>query len=243
MALVAGIDSKKLEKTTLILGLEDVLVPGQIDPKIKIKDVKQILQNLVLLEQKVPGFRFFIITGYTREKGVELLKKHGLYSFCSEQNCFFVTPEYLASKEPVDRELHEKALQKDPNFKDEFLKQITIDKLSQEYHIPKSKMVLIGHDLWFGGFYTMRFSQIDFALIRSALSLRHEKYETPIKGLTYINRTWADIKKLLLGKFPKADYSFLNAFVDNFLRKELISPQTMGAILDAKRKHDAQRQN
>jgi hypothetical protein len=237
MVKIAGLETKELVKTALFLGIEDVLVSGKIDSKVNSKAVKEILKNLSLLEKKAPGFRFFILTGYNKKIGSELLKKNGLDSFCSEGRCFFVNPDYLASKEKVDREIYERELEKDPLFKDEYFKQIMVNQLSEKMGIAKEKMVMIGHDFFFGAFYTNRFSGIDFALIKSAVSMRGQKYAEPlVKGLTYINRTWPDVRKLLAGKFPPADFVPLKNRIQSLLAKELVSSQTMLEIAEARRK-------
>jgi hypothetical protein len=236
MAKVAGLETEKLVKTTLFLGVEDVLVPGKIDSKIDNKAVKEILKNLLLLEKKVPGFHFFVLTGYNQKIGTELLEKNGLFTFLLPGHCFFVNEEYLSAKEPVDREIYEQEIKKDPLFKDEYFKQVMVNQLNEKFSIPKEKMVMIGHDLFFGAFYTNRFSGIDFALIRSALSMRGQKYGQPIRGLTYINRSWSDIRKLLTGQFPVPDYGPLKNAIQSLLGKELISSQTMQGIVEARRK-------
>lgn len=244
MAKVAGLETKKLVKKALFLGVEDVLVPGKVDSTVDNKAVKEILQNLSQLEKKVPDFRFFILTGYNQKIGSELLKKYGLDSFCPEKRCFFVNPDYLASKEKIDREIYAAELKKDPLFKDEYFKQIRVNQLSEKLSIPKEKMVMIGHDLFFGAFYTNRFSGIDFALIRSAVSMRGQKFQQPlVKGLTYINRAWPDIRKLLMGQFPAADYSSLKNMIQSLLARELVSGQTVEQIAEARKKQLEERRN
>ncbi len=244
MAKIAGLETNKLVKTALFLGVEDVLVPGKVDKKVDNQAVKEILKNLVLLEKNEPKFRFFILTGYNQKTGSELLEKYGLSSFCSEKNCFFVNPEYLASKEKMDREIYEAELKKDSLFKDEYFKQITVNQLSEKNGIPKKTMVMIGHDLFFGAFYTNRFSGIDFALIRSAVSMRGQKFEQPlVKGLTYINRAWPDIRKLLTGQFPPADYAPLKNTIQSLLARELVNSQNMQQIAEARKKQLEERGN
>ncbi len=244
MVKIAGLETNKLVKKALFLGVEDVLVPGKVDAKVDNKAVKEILKNLSLLEKKVPDFRFFILTGYNQKTGSGLLKKNGLDSYCSKERCFFVNPDYLDSKEKLDREIYEAELKKDPLFKDEYFKQIMVNQLSEKLGIPKEKMVMIGHDLFFGAFYTNRFSGIDFALIRSAVSMRGQKFgQSPVKGLTYINRTWPDIRKLLTGQFPSADYGFLKNAIQSMLARELVSGQTMQQIAEARKKQLEERGN
>ncbi len=244
MAKIAGLETNKLVKTALFLGVEDVLVPGKVDSTVDNKAVKEILKNLSMLEKKVPEFRFFILTGYNQQIGSDLLKKHGLDSFCSEKRCFFVNLDYLASKKKIDRGIYAAELKKDPLFKDEYFKQIMVNQLGEKLAIPKEKMVMVGHDLFFGAFYTNRFSGIDFALIRSAISMRGQKFQQPlVKGLTYINRTWPDIRKLLIGQFPAADYSSLKSMIQSLLARELVSSQTMGQVVEARRKQLEERRN
>lgn len=233
---IAGLDTQKLEKKCLILGLEDVLVPGKVEKKVNGKEVKEILSNLEKLEKAVPDFHFFISSGHSEQNALDLMKKNGLEKWFSKERCFFVTPEYVEEKEDVDKNLYKKYVEKDPLFKDEFIKQKVVEKLIEKYHFSKEQMVLVGHDLWFAAFYTTRFSGIDFALIKSAFSVRHEKESALVKGLVYISRTWSDIRKLLSGGFPKAEYAFLNAHIQSLLQKELLSRETMEKLAEARRK-------
>lgn len=243
MASIGGLDTTKLAKKIILFGLEDVLVPGKMDSKVDRKAVVQILENLLALEKAVPDFHFFVVSGSTPENAMALLKKSRLDLVCPLDHCFFVDATYIGSKEEVDKKIYQASVSKDPFFKDEFFKQVMIEKISSQFGVPIEKMVLVGNDLWFVGFYTVRFSKIDFALVKSALSWHNQKQKEIIRGLTYINRTWSDVRKLLTGGFPPNNLASFNLAVENFLRKELLTPQTLGAIADAKKKAAARRQN
>ena len=123
-----------------------------------------------------------------------------------------------------------KKLEEDPQYKDEFLKQKIIEKFAKEHGISKDEMVLIGHDIWFDGFYTMKFSGIDFALLKESYSMMGQKFDTIIKDLTYINRTWADVMDLIMGKKPKPNLQCLASFANKTFRDKLLAGTVFGGL-------------
>lgn len=239
MALVAGIDPKKLKKTCILFGFEDVLVPDGVSGSFGQKPVLEILKNLAELEKKVSGFHFALLTGLHEGKGEARIADAKLNEYFSSEKIFMVDQSYLDSKSPVDLDLYQKNIEKDPNFKDEYFKQTIIDKISSTYNVPKEKMVYVGNDLLFAAFYTSRYSKIDVALIKDSVSLRGEKIDQPIKGLVYINRNWKDIQKLLLGKFPAVDYTELIKFIQKWLEKQLLQTNSI-KIIPGKRREGEQ---
>ncbi len=94
--------------------------------------------------------------------------------------------------------------------------------------------VLFGHDLCFDGFYTARFSKVDFVLVKEALSDRDNPIPEKINGLNYISITDADLKNVMLWTFPKADLRYLENYTFNKLKQELIPKENITTILSAK---------
>lgn len=219
-----------LAKKCLVFGFEDVLVPGSIEKDLKLNDVLEILKNLKKLEEKFPRFRFFAITGYSADEALKRLEKYGLKEFFPEGRLFFVNKEYLAGREEIDRKLYEQNLKKNPEFKDEYFKQVVIEEIQKKFDYKPEEMVFVGHDLWTEGYYTLRFSKIDFALIRSAHSSLGEKKAGEIKNLIYIERDWKDIEKLVKGEFPKPDYALLEKFVLNKMKEKLFEGTQLGTL-------------
>ena len=220
----------ELRKKCVIFGLEDVLVPGKLEENVDLEAVFGILQNLKGLEERFARFRFFVVSGYSIAEGNKRLEQHGLKKFVQEDRVFFVNQEYLEGREEVDKKLYEKNIAQNPEFKDEYFKQKVIEDIAAKFDYAKEDMVLIGHDVWTEGYYTFRFSQIEFALIRSAHASLGEKKEDEIKNLTYINRTWEDIVKLIKGEFPKPDYALLQKFFLDKMGEKLFEGTKVGAL-------------
>jgi hypothetical protein len=219
-----------LKKKCVIFGLEDVLIPGNVEKDLKMKDVFEILENLQKLEEKFPKFRFFAITGFSADETLKRIEKHCLKGFFPEGRLFFVNQAYLEGREEVDKEIYEKKIKENPEFKDEYFKQVTIQGIAEKFSYKPEEMILVCNDLWTEGYYTMRFSKIEFALIRSAHSSLGQRKLEEIKGLTYINRTWEDIEKLISGKFPQPNYAFLDAFIMNSMKEKLFEGTKLGAL-------------
>jgi len=228
---MAGIKSgAQLAKKCLIFGLEDVLIPGKLDKNVKMKNVFSILKKLKGLEEKFPKFRFFAITGYSANEAFKRLEQFKLGEYFPEGRVYYVNQKYLSGREDIDRQLYEKKISENPEFKDEYFKQVIIEEIEAQYNYSKEEMVLVGHDLWTEGYYTMRFSKIDFALIRSAHSSLGERKPDEIKGINYIERNWADIERLLKAELPKPDYAMLDKFVINKMKEKLFEGTKMGAL-------------
>ncbi|MFH1255948.1 MAG: hypothetical protein V1494_01515 [Candidatus Diapherotrites archaeon] len=217
---MVSIKREQLKKKAVFLGFEDVLVPGAINEKVDAKKVKEILKNLKALEEK-GLLNLVLLVGYKKEKAIKLVKESGLYAFFKPENIFTVTEEYLASKEEIDRKRYEKSLAENPDFKDEFLKQVAIKEFLEKKGIEREEALLIGHDLLTDAFYTREFSKIDVALVKGALSERHEKAKRLVKGTPYIKREWTDVLKLLTGKGKKPEYPLLKAYIYTRLKEQL----------------------
>ncbi|MFH0954508.1 MAG: hypothetical protein V1777_00170 [Candidatus Micrarchaeota archaeon] len=243
MVTVAGLDSKKLKKTCILFGFEDVLVPNGASGAFNEKPVLEILKNLSELEKKDPNFHFGLLTGLPKEKFDAKVAKTKLAGFFDSKKIFSVDQSYLDSKSKMDLDLYQKNVKANPEFKDEYFKQIAIDEVSERYSVPKEKMVYVGNDLLFAAFYTSRYSKIDVALIKDSVSLRGEKTENTVSGLIYINRNWKDIQKLLLGKFSPVDYSELTKFIQKWLEQQLLKTDSIKLIPGNRKKTEQEKQN
>lgn len=214
------LNASSLKRKAIVLGFEDVLIPGKVEQNIDMKEVKKILSNLQELSKKF-NLHVAVVSGYSEKIGQAKLKEFGLENFFEPDFVFFVSKHYLDSMQEIDKKRYADAIKKNPNYKDEYFKQYIIQRFSRDHNIPKNEIVYVGHDIWLEGFYTRRFSQIDFALIKSAYSHIGEKANEQVHHLVYINRTWNDIKKLLMTDNLKAEYSNLDAYVDNVIKEKL----------------------
>lgn len=233
---IKGLNSSNLKKILVVFGFEDVLVPGKIRSKLDESKIVEVLENLSALSKAVPGFRFFVVSGYPKDLTQEKLTASKLNRFFLDSQVRFVSPEYLASKEPVDREIYEAELAKNPLFQDEYFKQKAIEQIAFECGVSPEKIIFIGHDLWFDAFYTQRFSKADFVLVSDSLSSLHKSLDRPMEGLNYIRMEWPDIKKVLLGELPVQNLDPLRNYIQLQLSRELVSSETMGKLIEARKK-------
>jgi hypothetical protein len=226
----------QLKKKAIFFGLDNVLIPGCINSKVDAKEVEKIIGNLLELEKNCKNFFWGIVSGYAKEKGLEKIKEFGLEKFYSEKNFFFVEQAYIEGKADFDREVHLKGLEKDPCFQDEFFKKILVEEQIAKRGISKEETIFVGHDAMFDAYYLWKFAQIDCALLKEAFSQKKIKCGKKIKSLIYAKRNWADMQKLLLGKFPKPDYSFLETTIIFMLKQELLDLPEIKRIVIEKKK-------
>ncbi len=221
---------EQLKKKVLVFGLEDVLVPGAVEKKVKKKDVDEILKQLKALAKKYEDFHYYLITGLPEAEAKKRIAKHKLEKYFDDAHSFSVNKPYLDSKTEVDRQLYDDHLAKNPLFKDEYFKQQTIESIVRSLGVSKEEVQLIGNDVWTEGFYTRRFSGVEFALIRSALAARGEPLKEPVVKLVYMDRKWKDVEALIRGALPKADYTALDKFVNDTMREKLFEGTQMQGI-------------
>ncbi|MBS3061996.1 MAG: hypothetical protein J4215_05430 [Candidatus Diapherotrites archaeon] len=236
MAGLEGLTGKSLKKTVVIFGLDDILVPGKVLQSVDHKKIGIVLAHLKTLSEKIPSFRFFLVCGYQKEKTFEKIRENKLDAFFSEENTRFVSQEFLDSKEPMDREIYDQQIAKDPLFKDEFFKQKAIDQIVESLNVSKDRVVFVGHDIWFDAFYSQRFSQVDFVLVKDGLANQSVPFERVMKGLNYIHLDWDDLRKVLLGKLPVQNLDPLKNFIHFQLQRQLVSSETMGKLVEARQK-------
>ncbi len=202
--------------------LDDVLVPGPVNPSLSGEKVNALLAFLFGLQER--GIvQLYILAGNTREKAEEKISKAGLGKFFRPENIFFVTLDYINSKEEFDRARHLASLEKDPDFVDEFFKQKILTDLVTSGQIMREESVLVGHDLWLDAFYTSRFSGLNFVLVQESLSERHVPIKEKIRWLNTIELSEPDFRKIILGKMPQQGLKLLESRIFNRMKKELFS--------------------
>ncbi|MBI2529619.1 MAG: hypothetical protein HYW05_00565 [Candidatus Diapherotrites archaeon] len=217
------IPEQQLKKHALVFCMDNILIPGDIAQKINKGAIEEILQNLHEMETRYKNFHVFVVSGAKTEEAKGIISENGLNSYFNDANILGVTQAYVDSKEPIDKERYGIELQKNPRFRDEFFKQYAIDKeIIEKRGIPRENILLICHDLLTDAFYTLRFSQVDFALVKGALSYRHLPIKEVIKGLVYLNMNWKEFRKLLTGKSKKGNTKFLESYVYSRLQKDVI---------------------
>lgn len=229
---MTDLELSQLKKTVLIFGLEDILIPGPIEPTIDMEAVNRILKELSELEGKYEkqGFHLFLMTGLPQAIAMQKIHEHKLGEYFKAGHVFSVDQEYLMTKEEIDLSLYQKNIEKNPHFKDEYFKQVMIEKIAKDFKVDKSRMLLIGNDVWTEGYYTCRFSKIDFAIIKSASASLGVKKEEPVSGVLYIDRTWDAVQKMLTEPIPPHDCVALEKYVFKIMGEKLTEGTAIGGL-------------
>lgn len=209
-----------IKKKSVFLKLGSLLPQGENEAG-QWKNLAEALSFLNGLE-KQGLLTTYLVAGQEKQAAWKKISGLGLEKFFAPQNMFFVTKDYIDSKEEVDRERHLAALEKDPLFVDEYFTQMTILALISSGKAKKEESVLLGNDIWFDGFYTARFSSIDFVLVEEKLSERNELLVSKLSGLNYVSISANDFKKIVLWNFPQNDVAFLQRHVMDTLSKEIL---------------------
>jgi hypothetical protein len=169
-----------------------------------------------------------LVSGHHSSVASQLLKKSKLHSFFSKNNFFCVSDEYISKKADADKKLHLDALAKDPGFVDSYFKQVLIQEKLVELNLLQKDVLLLSDDVWVDGYYTTRFSNVDFAIFEGNICDRGKKVSR-IQGLAYFNFDFSSVESLLRD-FPVVDYSFLDRYVFNEMKKVLVGESVQDSI-------------
>ncbi|GEM_PF-2450819 len=231
MKTIGGINPKNLKIKCIALDFDDIIASGAINPRVKRGKALELLQKLSEIEKHSGGFVLALVSGYSRVLGQKKLEESGFAVFFKPENVFFAGQDYLDSMAEVDRQRHNANVAKNAFFQDDYFKQKALEKLLERESLDKSRVFFVAHDLLTDAYYSQRFSRVQVALVKGALSLRHVPITHVVKGLVYVNLDWKDFRKLLLGRFPEEDFSFLRRFVENYLARELVGRTQLAAGL------------
>lgn len=175
------------------------------------------------------GIKVFFLSGFHKNVVLEKIKKSFFNDFFSEDTFFCVDDSYIAGKEETDAKLHKDNLEKDSYFRDAYFKQTIINSKLKELSLEPKDVLLLGNDIWVDGYYTMKFSKVDFALFKDNLMDRGKPAE-PISGLAYYTLDF-DSVKLLLENFPKVDFSALDKYVFNTMKDVLLKDVDFSGVV------------
>lgn len=210
---------------------------------IKQKNAVELLEKLSALEKAFPFFHLALVSGYSVDEGWKKLRKTGFEKFFLQENVFFAGRDFIDSMTEVDRQRYLEKIAADALFQDDYFKQKVLGGLLAKWNLEKAELVFVCHDLLTDAYYSKRFSGVSTALVKEALSLRHAKTNRLVSGLNYVSLDWKDFRKLLLGKLPAQDYSFLEQFIANFLSRELVGEMQLKAGLLGKARLAAKDKN
>ncbi|HLC93139.1 MAG TPA: hypothetical protein VJH23_05535 [archaeon] len=222
--------AKNIKKRSIFFVPEDVLFSGDVNKSVSREKVDLVLS--FLKDLKSQGLiELFLISGREKSRAESEIAATGLEKFFRKENIFMLTDSYIASKEETDRERYISNLQKDPFFVDEFFKQRVLMDLIASGGILREEAVLVGHDLWLDGFYTSRFSGVDFVLVREGFSERNVPSSEIPKWVHCIDFTIDDFKSLIFGKIQKQDAKMLESYIFRKLSRELVDPKELAGMV------------
>jgi hypothetical protein len=162
----------------------------------------------------------FLISGLHENVVTKKFKDSFVSEFFDKNHFFFVDKKYISSKQDVDKKIHEENLEKDENFNDSYFKQTIINKILSKENLSKSDCLLLCNDVWVDGYYTTRFSGIDFAIFENNVMDRGKKVDL-ISGLAYFSFDF-DSVKILLKNFPQIDVAGLEKYVFEKMKELLL---------------------
>jgi len=189
--------------------------------------VRSFLEDLVnyCREHKI---ELFLISGHHENVAKKKMCDNSFHDFFDENHFLCVNDSYISKKGESDQKLHKDNLAKDPGFNDSYFKQVIIqDILKQKNLLPKDAL-LLSDDIWVDGYYTTRFSKIDFAIFEGNVLDRGKPVER-INGLAYFSLDIDSVKQLL-EKFPLTNNSSLDRHVFESMKKVLVGDNFADAV-------------
>ncbi|HNV01103.1 MAG TPA: hypothetical protein PKK60_01600 [archaeon] len=170
----------------------------------------------------------YVISGYHESVAHKKFEESFLKNVFNKNNFVCADEDYILQKAKDDETLHRQKLETDPEFNDSYFKQVFIQKILKEKNISASDALLLGDDIWVDGYYTTRFSKIDFAIFEENVSDRGKSVER-ISGLAYFSLEFDSVKQLI-EIFPAVDLSPLDKYVFEIMKKALVG-DNLGSII------------
>jgi len=216
-------------KKLCFIEMEGILAPlGNYSPD---KEKVTLFLNELTSFSKKNKIELFLVSGHHEPIAKQILHKHEFSKFFDENHFLCVDELYISKKEVADRDLHKENLKKDKFFLDNYFKQVAIQQLLKEKDLNERDALLLSDDIWVDGYYTTRFSKIDFAIFEENITDRGNKVDR-INGLAYFSFDFSSVKKLL-SDFPKVDLSGLDKYVFEIMKKVLVGDSVQESIRNA----------
>lgn len=174
----------------------------------------------------------YMVTGFHEPVAHKKFESSCLVDFFDDAHFLHVDKEYIDGKLETDRKIHLDGLAKDPEFNDSYFKQVVMEKVLTEHKISPRRALLLCDDLWVDGYYTMRFSKVDFAIFEENILDRGKPAEH-ISGLAYFSLGFPSVK-MLLENFPQVDLKALDKLVFESMKKALIDEDAFSKIVKNK---------
>ncbi len=162
----------------------------------------------------------YLVSGYHEPVALEKFSENKFNEFFDKKHFLYVSEDYISKKADADKELHKKNLEKDKNFLDNYHKQVVILDLLKEKDLHPKDVLLLSDDIWVDGYYTNRFSKIDFAIFEGNVVDRGKVVER-INGLAYFSLDFSSVK-ILLESFPTTNMAALDKYVFEIMKAALV---------------------
>jgi hypothetical protein len=170
----------------------------------------------------------YLVSGHHEPVAKRKMVDKEFHKFVDSKHFVFVDEVYIESKGEDDKKLHRDNLAKDAEFNDSFFKQVLIQRILKEKDLNEKDALLLCNDIWVDGYYTTRFSKIDFALFENNLTDRGNKTER-INGLVYFNFDFDSVKSILTD-FPVVNYSSLDKYIFDVMKNVLVGDSVKDSI-------------
>ncbi len=212
-------------KSILVILMEDILFPGVINAAVDPARVQKFLKSVQKYAQSHASFSYYGVSALKLGICEKKVNAFGLDAFFSEKNILAVNDAFIQGLSEIDREIYEKKCTATEECKDEYARQVQLLELMAKEKITPEKVLFIGHDYWFDGFYTRRFSKVNVAFVETALSNKGHLATERVEGLWHIALDWDEVQLLIEGKGAEIEYKRLDEFVMTTISKELFGGQ------------------
>ena len=179
----------------------------------------------------------YLLSGFHEKIAMEEFDNSNLKKYFDKSHFLYVDENYISKKAELDEKIHREALDNDSKFIDSYFKQIAIEKVIDETRVAKEEMLLLCNDIWVDGYYTTRFTKINFALFEENILERGNKAER-ISGLAYFSLEFDSVKKLIVN-FPEIDFDPMGKFIFNIMKKVLMSDVDLSGVVKKISKNQA----
>jgi hypothetical protein len=185
------------------------------DEKVVLKFLKELTKFC-----KSSKIELFLVSAHHESVAEGKFCENKFNEFFDKKHFLCVSDDYISKKADADKELHMKNLEKDKNFLDNYHKQVVILELLKERDLHPKDALLLSDDIWVDGYYTNRFSKIDFAIFEGNVVDRGKSIER-INGLAYFSLDFSSVK-ILLDNFPPTSTVALDKYVFDIMKAALV---------------------
>ncbi|MCX6803162.1 MAG: hypothetical protein NTY48_01175 [Candidatus Diapherotrites archaeon] len=215
-----------LMKKACFVEFEGVLAPsGAYSPSRE--KANKFLADLAKFCSK-ESIELFLVSGRHFIVAKPLIVEMGFEKFFDDSHFLCVDDNYISSKHEMDKLRHKESISKDPFFADTYFKQVAIINILDKNNFNPKGALLLSDDIWVDGYYSMRFSKIDFAILEDNI-LDRGKPACKIEGLAYFSLDFSVVRPLLTN-FPDIDYSGLDKYVFESMKHALVGDSFSDAV-------------